>query len=90
MAIKGDDGRMYSYESTDLINELKQDIAEFGNIELYAWYKTVAGVKLYTNYDFADPDAPIDYNREVKSDEDIEVIKGTELLDKLIEQNKTI
>lgn len=91
MAIKGNDGQMYSYESDDLIEELKQDIAEFGSqTELYAWYKIVAGVKLYTNYDFPEPGAPIDYNKEVKNNEDIEVIQGQNLLNKLIEQNKTI
>lgn len=88
MAIKGNDGKLYSFDSEDLINELKQDIEEFGaQKDLYAWYKIIAGVKLYTNYDFPDPDFPIDYNQEVKSGEDIEVIKAQDLLSKLCKQN---
>lgn len=90
MAIKGSDGNMYSFDSENLIQELKQDIAEFGDAEFYAWYKIVAGVKLYTNYDFPDSDVPVDFSKEVKPGEDIEVIKGKELLEYLIEQNKAV
>lgn len=90
MAIMGNDGISYSFDSDKLIEELKQDIAEFGDIEFYAWYKIVAGVKLYTNYDFPDSDVPVDFSKEVKPGEDIEVIQGKELLEYLIKQNKAV
>lgn len=90
MAIEGNDGLQYSFESTALIEELKQDIAEFGNMELYAWYTIRAGVKLYTNYAFPEPEMPLDYDKQVKPDEDVEVIRANDLLAKLEQQNSLI
>ncbi|API89070.1 hypothetical protein BKP56_07300 [Marinilactibacillus sp. 15R] len=52
MAIIGEDGIKYSYDSGDLIRELKADIEEFGNFKVKAYYKRENGAKLYTDYQF--------------------------------------
>ena len=81
------DGRKISYECSELIEELTDDIAEFGkDLEIYAWCRNAQGVTLYTNYDFAS-------EGRIKSDE---LLKGEylkrmtagKLLELLKEQNK--
>lgn len=83
-------GINYSYDSEDLIQELKLDIAEFGQGEqFYALYKVVEGVKLYTNYDFISEEKPLSA-QDIKSGEKVEIINGVELLAKLEKQNSPI
>lgn len=80
-------GINYSYDSEDLIKELKMDIVEFGkDKEFYAWYKIIEGVKIYTNYDFILDKKPLSA-QEIKPDEKVEIISGFELLAKLEKQN---
>lgn len=64
MAIIGKDGVKYSYDSDDLIQELEEDIEEFGNETIRAFYHRGNGVKLYYDYQFIEDD-PL----EGKSDE---------------------
>lgn len=52
MAIFDKDGNRISYDSEDLIRELKADIEEFGNFKAKAYYKRENGAKLYTDYQF--------------------------------------
>ena len=53
MSFLNKNNKKISFESSELISELKNDITEFGeNITLYVWYKIIAGVKIYVNYDF--------------------------------------
>lgn len=81
-------GINYSYDSEDLIKELKIDIAEFGkDKEFYAWYKIIEGVKLYTNYDFISDEKPLP-EKELAPGEEVEIINGFNLLTKLEKQNK--
>ncbi|TLQ09250.1 hypothetical protein FEZ48_02075 [Marinilactibacillus psychrotolerans] len=56
MAIIGEDGIKYSYDSEELIRELKSDIEEFGNFRARAYYKRENGAKLYTDYQFEEDD----------------------------------
>ncbi len=77
-----------SYECQDLINELAQDIFEFGDIEVYVWVKNIYGKKIYTNYDFIDND-PIQ-PEEIGEGEEITTMKATKLLRLLIKQNKIL
>lgn len=85
------DGISYSFESNDLIKELKQDIAEFGSqYEFYVWVREIDGVKFYVNYDFPADEIPLDYDKQVKDDEEIVVMRAGELLSKLELQNETI
>ena len=61
MALINQNDTHISYESSELIADLKQDILEFGNDYIVAvWYKEIDGVTVYTNYDFINEDSPID------------------------------
>lgn len=76
-----------SYECPELIEELKQDILEFGGDTIVkVWCKDVDGVTLYTNYDFAAEELPIQDN-ELDEDEYIKDITMNELLGYLEKQN---
>lgn len=77
-----------SFESSELISELKNDIAEFGeDLIMYAWYRVINGVKIYTNYDFIVDDMPL-IEKEVNVGEVLTKIKAGELLRRLENQNK--
>ena len=59
-----------SYESNDLINELKKDIEEFGEEHpCILVYKVVDDYIFFTNYDFITDELPFDPNKELKKDE---------------------
>lgn len=80
-----------SYESEDLIDELKKDIEEFGKETVVAVWKMKVDedLELYTNYDFIEPEAPIS-EEEVPHGEELVEMKMGELLEKLIQQNKIV
>lgn len=77
-----------SYECQDLINELAQDIFEFGDFEVYVWFKNICGTIIYTNYDFMEND-PIQ-PEEIGEGEKITTMPATKLLKLLIKQNKIL
>lgn len=52
MAIRDKNGINVSFDSTDLIYELEQDVLEFGNIKMIAIYELYDGAKIYTDYNF--------------------------------------
>lgn len=55
MAFINENGENVSYECSELISELKQDVVEFGGETIVAvWCKEYEGVIMYTNYDFID------------------------------------
>lgn len=60
-----------SYDSEDLINELKGDILEFGeNKECILVYKVYDDGRIFfTNYDFIVDETPFDPNKELEPDE---------------------
>lgn len=58
----------YSYDSEDLITELEQDIAEFGEEETCVlFYKNIDERILFTNYDFVVEG--VNYLEELEEDE---------------------
>ena len=70
MAFKNSKGVRVTYECSELIEELKNDIEEFGGDTLvYVWCKNALGVTLYVNYDFIDEDDPV---RWIPADNDYE------------------
>lgn len=80
----------YSYESEDLILEVKEDIAEFGAEEkVYVWKKTFAeydDAQFVVNYDFIVKEQPLKLD-EIQVGESVEIISLGKLLALLEEQN---
>lgn len=59
-----------SYESEDLIEELKQDIAEFGEDHpCILVYKVIEDYIFFTNYDFITEEDPFNPDEELKKDD---------------------
>lgn len=77
-----------SYECSNLIEELKNDIAEFGDIDMYAFFDSINGYTILTNYDFIDEEAPLKGKEIDKSI--VQIMKAKEILKILEEQNKII
>lgn len=81
---------LIGFECSELINELKEDIAEFGdNEEIAVWCKDYDGATIYTNYDFINPESPIEPS-ELKNDEYIKLMTMGELLPLLEKQNSIL
>ena len=81
---------LIGFEYSELINELKEDIAEFGdNEEIAVWCKDYDGATIYTNYDFINPESPIEPS-ELKNDEYIKLMTMGELLPLLEKQNSIL
>ena len=60
MAFINEDGKSISYECSELIEELKTDIEEFGGHTVVAvWCKEEYVGEVYINYDFIEPENPI-------------------------------
>ena len=90
MAFINEQGIKISFECSDLIKELKADIAEFGGDTVVAvWCKDNSGVTLYTNYDFTDEDQPIT-EKELDKDEYIQKMTMSALLILLEKQNEIL
>ena len=84
-----------SYECSELIEELKRDIAEFGSdLKVYVWVREDKdGIRLYVNYDFIEEELPItDEEKEAMklNNEHLEEMTAGELLPLLEEQNEII
>ena len=63
-------GPRLSYNSDDLIEELKKDIEEFGeNYECILVYKVIDDHIFFTNYDFITKEKPFNSNEELEKDE---------------------
>lgn len=87
MALINQNNTHISYERSELITDLKQDILEFGNDYIVAvWYKEIDGVTVYTNYDFINEDSPIDQS-ELQDGEKIKPMTMGALLVALEQQN---
>ena len=90
MAFINAEGKAISYECSELIEELKQDIAEFGGDKIVAvWCKDYDGVIIYANYDFIDDEMLLD-NSELKNGEFIKQMTMSALLVVLEKQNEII
>lgn len=90
MAFINEDGKSISYECSELIEELKTDIEEFGGHTVVAvWCKEEYGVKVYTNYDFIEPEKPIS-EEELSDGEYLKKMTMSALLILLEKQNEII
>ncbi|TWW11339.1 hypothetical protein LABALGLTS371_05120 [Dellaglioa algida] len=81
-----------SYDSSKLIAELKKDILEFNNFELYAISHEIDGIRFYTDYDFSDLDLDPDESAAfpLKVGEMKETMKASDLLSLLEKQNSVL
>lgn len=67
MAFINSNGKRISYDCTDLIDELKYDIEEFGGDTIVnVWCRDSQGVTLYINYDFIEEETSIQENEYIK------------------------
>ena len=90
MAFINENGVPISYECSDLIEELKSDIAEFGGHKIVAvWCKEFKGVIIYTNYDFIEEELPLEKS-ELKDGEFIKRMTMSALLILLEKQNEIL
>ncbi len=90
MAFVNAEGKSIGYECSELIEELKEDIAKFGGDTLVtAWCKECEGVIIYTNYDFIEEDIPINES-ELKDKEFIKQMTMSALLVILEKQNEIV
>lgn len=97
MAIQNKDGIYISYACTELIEELENDLREFGdeNEEVYVVTEYRNGVKLYKDYNFmVDPEDESDILghgfENLSQNESVEIITMSALLDKYKQQNSVI
>lgn len=90
MAFINENGEKISYACSELIEDLKVDIDEFGGDKVVAvWCKEISGVTIYTNYDFIEDEAPITQT-ELQDGEYIKTITMTALLVLLEKQNEIL
>lgn len=88
MAFVNSEGLSVSFECTDLIKELKQDITEFGNnliVEVIT--KKSYGVTIYTDYNFIMDDKNTEF--ELEPGEQLVKMPAVELL-KLYEKENEV
>lgn len=82
-----------SFDSTELIDELKRDIEECGTSKVFAvWlrkFPQFGNKEFIVNYDFIVEDSPISKD-EIKENERIVFMEAGILLEKLEEQNRLI
>lgn len=92
MALIAKDGAKISFESTELINELKRDITECGKEQVFAVflkYYPKYGVEVVTNYDFIVEEMPISKS-DLRDGERIALMQASVLLEMLEKQNSII
>lgn len=78
-----------SYECSDLIEELKNDINEFGNIKMYAFFEKINGFLFLVNYDFISEELPLQI-KEFNETTMVQIMKAKEILKILEKQNSII
>lgn len=87
----GDNCVRVSYESDEIVEELKNDVEEFGpDHECILVYKVYGSNIIFTNYDFITEEKPFDPDKELKPGE--KCIKSTlgEALQLFEDQNRII
>lgn len=78
-----------SYECEEIIEELKEDIAEFGNINMYAFFDMIDGVKILTDYTFIEDELPLK-QEEFAEHTEVIIMRAKDILAILEEENKII
>ena len=87
MAFVNANGESISFECSEMIEELKRDMEEFGgDTVVTVWCEENRGVILYTNYDFITPDQPLN-KTEIKDGEFLKQMTMSALLIVLEKQN---
>lgn len=76
-----------SYDLEELIDEIKNDIAEFGDIEMYAFIDYIADNEFIVNYDFIEEEKPLTEEEKNSCDRIIK-LPATEILRRLEKQNE--
>lgn len=90
MSFVNKEGKRISYECSELIEELKEDIMEFGGEEIVAvWCKKYEDVIVYTNYDFIEEEKPLN-DTEIKDGEFLKMMTMNGLLVALEQQNSVV
>lgn len=92
MSIIGNKGYPVSYECSELLKELKRDIAECGKDKLFiVWLREYPehGVEIAVNYDFYVEELPFTPS-EIDENERIVIMSGESLYDRLMKQNDKI
>lgn len=92
MSVENTSGKKISFECSELIEELKQDIAEFGATTIFAvWVRKIEELQaeIIVNYDFVEGDVPISLD-EIQSNEHIIYMQGDLLLEALEKQNSVV
>ena len=90
MGFVNENGENISYECSELIEELKEDILEFGGDTIVnVWCKDTNGVTIYTNYDFIEKELSLQDN-EVENCEYIKQMSMTALIMLLEMQNNIL
>lgn len=88
MAFENKNGEKIRFECSELIEELREDIEEFGGKMIVAvWCRKYNGVEIYTNYDFFEEESPIEES-ELRDGEYIKQMTMTALLILLEKQNE--
>jgi uncharacterized protein YlbG (UPF0298 family) len=88
MAFVNQKGMQISFACQDLIDSLKDDIADFGaGVEVDVCCRERHGVILYVDYDYIDEDDPI---QKLEENDFIKRMTMGELLPLLIKQNTVI
>ena len=93
MAVLNDFGENISYDSDDMIAELKKDIAEFKDFNCWIWVKDFDGAKIVTNYDFKTEEfklTPKEIRKAKENGEEFEIMRATMLLPILEKQNEIL
>lgn len=80
-----------SYDCEDLIEEIRQDIEEFGeNHECILIYKVIDGAFIFTNYDFITDEEPFNPEKELSDNEYYIIATFKYALDVFEKQNTII
>lgn len=89
MAFTNKQGLSISFECSELIEELKKDILEFGPDEtLTVWCRQCEDLTFYVNYDFIEKEKV--KPSEIQENEHLETMTAKELLELLIQQNEIL
>jgi len=91
MAFTNSEGLLVSYECEELIEELEQDIDEFGDdLVVEVVTQMSYGVKIYKDYNFLPDDEPDGCAFVLNMDERVEHISAVKLLELYKQENEVL
>lgn len=77
----------FSYECSELIEKLENDIKEFGDIDMYAYFKKIEGHMVLFKYDFIKEELS---SNMLHDDVIIQILKASTILEALENQNSIL